>query len=82
MIFIKNLELLLSNINTNFQLSKQNFDSTTNDDNVLPPDVLYSNSDDILDSINKFKLIEFDAKKPKSINQIEFSFYRLNINTI
>ena len=73
-IFIKNLELLLSNINTNFQLSKQNFDSTTNDDNVLPPDVLYSNSDDILDSINKFKLIEFDAKKPKSINQIEFSF--------
>ena len=40
----------------------------------MPPDILYSSSDDILDSINKFRLIEFDSIKLKSKDQIEFSF--------
>ena len=73
-IFTKNLELLLSNINNNFQLSIQNFDTITDKHNILPPDILYSSPDDVLDSINKFRLIEFDSIKHKSTDQIEFSF--------
>ena len=73
-IFIKNLELLSSNINADFQLSKHNFDAITDKNNILHPNILYCNSNDVLASINNFRSIEFDPKKLKSKNQIEFSF--------
>tara|TARA_B100000427_G_scaffold94147_1_gene77679 strand:+ start:2968 stop:6249 length:3282 start_codon:yes stop_codon:yes gene_type:complete len=72
-VFIKNIDLLCSNINADFEYSKECY-AKKNDKNILLPQNLYSNTDEIMDSINKFNLIEFDIKQEKLKNHIKFDF--------
>ena len=72
-IFIKNLDLLSANINSNFEYSKQCY-SKKNDNTIALPQDLYSNTNEVIDSINKFNLIEFDLKEQKLNDHIEFDF--------
>ena len=72
-IFIKNLDLLSANINSNFEYSKQCY-SKKNDNTIALPQDLYSNTNEVVDSINKFNLIEFDLKEQKLNDHIEFDF--------
>ena len=72
-IFIKNLDSLRANINSNFEYSKQCY-SKKNDNTIVLPQDLYSNTNEVIDSINKFNLIEFDLKEQKLNDHIEFDF--------
>jgi len=72
-IFIKNLDLLCANINSNFEYSKECY-SKKNDNTIVLPQDLYSNTNEVIDSINKFNLIEFDLKEQKLNDHIEFDF--------
>jgi len=72
-IFIKNLDLLCSNINSNFEYSNQCY-CKKNDNTIALPEDLYSNVNELMDSINKFNLIQFDLKEQKLNAHIEFDF--------
>ncbi len=73
-IFTRNLNLLLSNINSDFELSTKYFNKNRGLEDILFPEELYCNKDEILISINRFNLVQFDINENKSSNQIEFNF--------
>ena len=73
-IFTRNLNLLLSNINSDFELSTKYFNKNRDLEDILFPEELYCNKDEILISINRFNLVQFDINENKSANQIEFNF--------